>query len=139
MIDGQYPNCKRVIPQNLESSFSVNKNDLEAALKRISIMADSKLFKILFKISSGALKLIAPENNNGVAEEEIPCRYDGDNITMGINFTYVIEPLKVIDSEYVRFEFNTEENVDNELVIVKAIIIKAENDCDYLHVVVPLK
>lgn len=139
LIDGQYPNCKRVIPQDLSSSFKVNKNDLEAALKRISIMADSKLFRIIFKISSGNLKLIAPENNNGVAEEEIPCRYDGQDITMGINFTYVMEPLKFIESEYVKFEFNTEENVDNELVITKAIILKAENECDYLHVIVPLK
>ena len=139
LIDGRFPNYRKVIPENLGLKFQVNKNDLEAALKRITIMADKEVFRILFKISSGVLKLISPETDSGAAEEEIPCRYDGENITMAMNFVYVTEPLKVIETENVVIEFNIDENREDEGVVTKAVIMRSEPAGDYLHVVMPLK
>ena len=139
LIDGQFPNYKKVIPENLKMSIQLNKNDLESALKRTSIMADKENIKIILKISSGVLKIISPETDNGVAEEEIPCRYDGQDITMSLNFVYVTEPLKRIDSENVVFEFNNDENYGDEIVVTKAIIMHSEPKGDYLHVIMPLK
>ena len=123
LIEGQFPNYKKVIPEDLTISIQLNKNDLEAALKRTSIMADKEINKILFKISSGVLKIVSTETDNGAAEEEIPCRYDGSNISMALNFVYVTEPLKGIDSENVIFEFNGDEAFDDEIVVSKAILM----------------
>ena len=139
LIDGQFPNYKKVIPESLSMSFQVNKSDLESALKRTSIMADKEINKIIFKITSGVLKIISPETDNGAAEEEIPCRYDGQDITMSLNFVYITEPLKNIDSEYVVFNFNNDENIGDEIVVTKAIIMNSEPAGDYLHVIMPLK
>ena len=126
-------------PENLTSKIQVNKSDLESALKRITIMADKEVFRILFRISSGVLKLVSPETDSGAAEEEIPCRYDGQNITIAMNFVYVTEPLKVIDSENVVIEFNVDENREDEGIVTKAVIIRSEPAGDFQHVVMPLK
>ena len=139
LIDGRFPNYKKVIPENLTTSLQVNKTDLEAALKRITIMADKEVFRILFKVTPGVLKLISPETDSGAAEEEIPCRYDGQNITIAMNFVYVTEPLKVIDTENVVIEFNVDENREDEGIVTKAVIIRSEPATDYQHVVMPLK
>ena len=139
LIDGRFPNYKKVIPENLTTSLQVNKTDLEAALKRITIMADKEVFRILFKVTPGVLKLISPETDSGAAEEEIPCRYDGQNITIAMNFVYVTEPLKVIDTENVVIEFNVDENREDEGIVTKAVIIRSEPAADYQHVVMPLK
>ena len=120
-------------------SFQVSKSDLESALKRTSIMADKEINKIIFKVISGTLKIISPETDNGAAEEEIPCRYDGQDISMSLNFVYITEPLKNIDSEYVTFNFNNDENIGDEIVVTKAIIMNSEPAGDYLHVIMPLK
>ena len=139
LIDGQYPNYQKVIPENLSQSIMVNKADLDAALKRTTIMVDKKVSRIIFKISSGELKLISPESENGSADEIIPCRYDGQDISMALNFTYVTEPLKVIDSENVVFDFNINEaQSGEEAVITKAVIMRSEPAGDYIHVIMPM-
>ncbi len=139
LIEGQFPNYQKVIPENLTMSFMVNKADLDAALKRTTIMVDKKVSRIIFKISSGALKLISPESEIGTADEEIPCRYDGQEISMALNFTYVTEPLKVIDSENVVFDFNINEgSSDGDASITKAVIMRSEVAGDYIHVIMPM-
>ena len=139
LIEGQFPNYQKVIPENLTMSFMVNKADLDAALKRTTIMVDKKVSRIIFKISSGVLKLISPESDIGTADEEIPCRYDGQAISMALNFTYVTEPLKVIDSENVVFDFNISDGgSDGEANITKAVIMRSEAAGDYIHVIMPM-
>ena len=139
LIDGRFPNYRKVIPENLTMKFQVNKSDLEAALKRITIMADKEVYRVIFKVSPGVLKLISPETDSGAAEEEIPCRYDGQNINTSMNFTYVTEPLKVIESENVVIEFNIDENREDEGIVTKAVIMRSEPAGDYIHVIMPLK
>ncbi|MCQ2587500.1 MAG: DNA polymerase III subunit beta [Treponema sp.] len=134
LIDGQFPNYQKVIPENLSMSIMVNKADLTEALRRTTIMIDKKASKIIFKISSGVLKIISPDSDMGNADEEIPCRYDGNEINMGLNFNYIIDPLKVIDSENVVFDFNVNENND----VSKAVIMRSEPASDYLHVIMPM-
>ena len=139
LIDGQFPNYKKVIPENLTNSFAVNKDDLEAALKRTIIMIDKKVCRLLFKISSGILQIISPESDIGTADEEIPCRYDGPDASMYLNVNYISEPLRVIDSEYIVFNFNINESKgSDEVNITKALIMKADKDCDYIHVIMPM-
>lgn len=139
LIEGQFPNYQKVIPESLTKSFMVNKADLDAALKRTTIMVDKKVSRIIFRISSGVLKLISPESDIGTADEEIPCRYDGQDISMALNFTYVTEPLKVIDSENVVFDFNiTDGGSDGEANITKAVIMRSEPAGDYIHVIMPM-
>ena len=77
-------------------SFMVNKADLDAALKRTTIMVDKKVSRIIFKISSGVLKLISPESDIGTADEEIPCRYDGQDQVKGIGGIHYILILKML-------------------------------------------
>lgn len=138
LIDGQFPNYQKVIPEGLSQSFMVNKADLDAALKRTTIMVDKKVSRIIFKISSGVLKLISPESNDGSADEEIPCRYDGKDISMALNYTYVTDPLKVIESENVVFDFNVNEDASGEASITKAVIMRSEPAGDYIHVIMPM-
>ena len=139
LIDGQFPNYQKVIPENLTMSIQVNKADLDAALKRTTIMVDKKVSRIIFKISSGVLKLVSPDTELGNADEEIPCRYDGQDISMALNFTYVTEPLKVIESENVVFDFNINDAQGGEEAnITKAVIMHGDTASDYIHVIMPM-
>ena len=58
---------------------------------------------------------------------------------MSLNFVYITEPLKNIDSENITFNFNNDESLDNEIVVTRAIIMNSEPAGDYLHVIMPLK
>lgn len=129
LIDGQYPNYQKVIPEQQSYSFQVNKGDLESALRRTEIMIDKKVSRILFKISPGTLTLISPESEIGTADEEIPCRYDGEEVTIALNHRYVSEPLKNCGSENIVFEFTEP---------MKAITMRPEPAEDYFHIIMPM-
>ena len=49
-----------------------------------------------------------------------------------------MEPLRVIDSENVVFDFNIDDDSEEESNITKAVIIRPDTTSDYLHVVMPL-
>jgi len=140
LLGGDYPDYERVIPKGLNASFQVNKSDLEAALKRTVIMVEKKVNRIIFKISSGVLKLISPESEIGTADEEIPCRYDGQDISMAFNFNYLIDPIRVIGSENLVFEFKLNENQigGDEANIITAVVMHGDEACDYVHVIMPM-
>ena len=138
LIDGQYPAYKKVIPESLAYTFQVNKEDLDAALKRITTMVDRKKSRIIFKIEPGSLNLISPESDMGNAEEQIPCRYAGSPCSVGLNFVYIADLLKVIDSENIVFNFNAEFDNDDDVRINKAFNVKSEKDADYEHIIMPM-
>ena len=129
LLDGQFPNYQRVIPEKQAYSFQVQKNDLENALKRIALMVDKKICRILFNLKPGVLKIISPESDIGNADEEIPCEYNGDEITLALNYRYIGEPLKVIDTERIVFEFTES---------MKAITLHSEPKADYFHIIMPM-
>lgn len=133
LIDGQFPNYQRVIPENQESFFEVDKKDLIDALKRVSLFVEQKSHRVYFKIAPGILTITSQESELGVAKEEIPCMYDGQEFEMAFNYTYIEEPVKVINTDRLRFEFTPSENG------MKAITLKSEPVADFFHIVMPMQ
>ena len=129
LIDGQFPNYQKVIPENLQYNFQVNKDDFESALKRIEIMVEKNADKIIFRVGPGVLNISTPESDIGEADEEIPCRYDGEEIALGLSYRHIAEPLKSINSEYIAFEFTE---------LTKAIKMRPEPAGDYFHIMMPI-
>lgn len=129
LLEGEFPNYRRVIPQDLTRKFEVEKSDLEEALSRIGIMVDKNSTRIIFKLNPGQLTLISPESDIGNADEEIPCQYDGEEVMLAFNFKYIEEPLKKTDSKRIAFDF-----IDSN----KAVILRNEPKSDYFHVIMTM-
>ena len=130
LLEGQFPNYARVIPENQAHSFQVQKNDLMNALKRVSLMVDKKAGRLYFNISDGVLKISAQESDMGSADEEIPCEYAGQSYTLALNYIYIEEPLRVIEAERIVFEFTEE---------MKAVTMRPEPAGDYFHIIMPMQ
>lgn len=130
LIDGQFPNYRRVIPEQQLYSFEVEKADLQDALKRVGLMMDKKIQRIFFEITPGTLIISSQESEIGIAKEEIPCKYDGESMTKALSFMYIEEPLKVIESDRLCFEFSDG---------MKAITLKSEPAEDYFHIIMPMQ
>jgi len=129
LIEGQFPNYRRVIPENQEHRVLVNRDELADALKRVSLLVE-KSRRIYLTVSNEGLTLKSEESDIGQATEEISCEYDGPETTLALNFTYLVDPLRVIDSESITMNF-TESG--------KAITINPEPKADYFHIVMPMQ
>ena len=130
LIEGQFPNYQRVIPEQQSYSFSVNRIELIEALKRVSLLVEQKSRRIYMTVESGFLSIASEESEIGTAKEDIPCRYDGESVTIALNYRYFEEPLKVMNDESVKVEF-TEPN--------KAITLRPVPEHDFFHIVMPMQ
>ena len=130
LLEGQFPNYERVSPEHQAFNFQVYKADLVDALKRVALMVDKKAGRIFFNISDGVLKITSSQSDMGSADEEIPCQYQGDSYTIALNFRYIEEPLRGINSEKIAFEFTEE---------MKAVTMRPEPAEDYFHIIMPMQ
>jgi len=130
LIEGQFPNYGRVIPASQDYSFEVETKDLLEALKRVALLVEQKSRRIYMNAAPGTLTISSQETEIGTAKEEIPCKYDGAEITLALNYLYLEEPIKVIGSERVKIEFTES---------MKAITLKSEPEKDFFHIVMPMQ
>jgi len=130
LIEGQFPNYRRVIPENQEKSFSVNRIEMLDALKRVSLLVEQKSHRIYLGLSSGTMAIFCEENEIGDAREEIPCKYDGDEIKIALNYRYIEEPFKVMKGDEINVKFSEP---------TKAITITPVPEGDFFHIIMPMQ
>ncbi len=130
LIEGQFPNYNRVIPDNQNFEVTVRRDELIEAVKRVSLLVENKSRRIFLNITNGMIELNSEESEIGVATEEIECAYEGNDTLIALNYSYLIDPLRVIENENIKLLF-TESN--------KAITLKSAEDSDYFHIVMPMQ
>ena len=129
LIEGSFPNYKKVIPDNQEFSLIVKREEMINALRRVSLMVE-KSKRIYLGIYPGRMSVYSEESEIGTVEDEIPCQYDGEELTIALNYRYLDEPFKVMTDDEIRLRFNS---------AVKAITIEPVPAKDFFHIVMPMQ
>lgn len=109
LIEGPYPNYDQVIPRDNDRVAIADKLALVSALKRMSIVASEQTHRIRLSFNSGMLKFSVQTPDLGEAQDEIPVKYDGDQMDIGFNGSYLLEILKFIPTDEVRLTFKAPE------------------------------
>lgn len=112
LIDGEYMNYKRIIPETFERSAYVNTSAFLNAAERALIVTEDKLggssSKTFIKLEfDGDLLKISSASTGGSVYEELPVSMDGDDLVIGFNCRFLVDALKVAsDSETVCIKMN---------------------------------
>jgi len=130
LLDGQFPNYRKVIPEEQPNSLSVNRTEMLDALRRVSLLVEQKSHRIYLGLKPGIMEIYSEEGEIGDAKEEIPCKYDGEEVALALNYRYIEEPFKVINSDEISIRFSGP---------TKAITIVPVPKTDFLHVVMPMQ
>ena len=109
LIEGPYPNYEQVIPRENDKTATADKAMLNAALRRMSIVASDQTHRIRMGFASGTCKLSVQTPDLGEAQEEVTVAYDGDPLEIGFNAAYLLEILKFIPTDEVRLTFKAPE------------------------------
>src|SRR5687767_15035953 len=133
LIDARFPDYKVVIPADNPYRLTVNKNDFQSALRRVSIFSNKSTNQVALNISGSELQLAAQDVDFSFeGNERMKCQYDGEDLTIAFNARFLIEMLNAADGEEVRIELATP---------TKAGILRptdAAKDEDLLMLVMPL-
>ncbi|MGO9307420.1 MAG: DNA polymerase III subunit beta [Spirochaetia bacterium] len=130
LIDGQFPDYRRVIPDNQKYRATIEKAALEDALRRVSLLVEQKSRKVVFSLSESSLTIMSKESELGIATEELPCEYAGPAMSFAVNCMYMSEPLHEIGSATVTMEFSD---------VNKAITLKPAPDEGYTNIIMPMQ
>ncbi|MCC7402608.1 MAG: DNA polymerase III subunit beta [Chitinophagaceae bacterium] len=133
LIDGRFPDYKVVIPTDNPYLLTVNRNDFQNALRRVSVFSNKSTNQVVLNISGSELQLAAQDIDfNFEGNERMKCRYNGEDLMIAFNARFVIEMLGATDSNEVNMELSTY----NKAGILKPA--EQDEDEDLLMLVMPL-
>ena len=87
-IEGQFPNHQQLIPQSFEHEAVIDRLELLEVVNRTRLMAQRNS-PLKLQFTNGSLTLSASTQDVGAAEESLPIRYDGEDLTIGFNADYL--------------------------------------------------
>jgi len=104
LIDGRYPEFRRVIPEKTESVLIVKKNELEKNIKLGSIFSSS-VSDIKIHADKDSLYILAQNSARGEINAKMKAELSGEVFRVAVNYRYLLDGLKTINTPEVQMEY----------------------------------
>jgi DNA polymerase III subunit beta len=114
LIEGNYPDYKKVFPESLPHKLTTNKQDLKSALQRMSILSNEQFKGVKLSLNKTDITLSTNNPSLEEGEDSIPCEYSGESFDIGFNLSYLLEVIDVISSDNIEIQLN---NADSGCLI----------------------
>lgn len=132
-LDGTYPNYRQLIPDGFARSFDVDRRAFISALERIAVLADqhNNVVKVSGDNTSELLQISADAQDVGSGSESLSAEFTGDAVQIAFNVRYVLDGLKVMDSDRIVLRCNAP--------TTPAIISPKDDDIGFTYLVMPVQ
>ena len=137
LLEGKYPDTSRIVPTNFPVIIPFNKEELLAAVERVSLLSprdrDTNYNIIKLTLRSDHVVEISSTNPEvGDALEEITPngRVVGSSLQIAFSSRYLIEALKSFASSDITISFAGE---------VRPFVLNGPLDIDLLHLILPVR
>jgi DNA polymerase III subunit beta len=107
LMEGNYPNYQQVVPKEGGKRITVNRVELEGALRRVSVLSKDKASAVKVSFSTDKMTLFSSSPDYGEATEELPARYEGEALSTGFNARYLLDVFSVMDGDSISLQMET--------------------------------
>ncbi len=104
LVEGNYPDYRRVIPGEAEERIPLLREELLQALRRAEIMTSDKSNSVKLTFTKNNLAITANTPEVGEARESLAINYKGKDLAVAFNPTYLMDSLKALDQDEVFLE-----------------------------------
>ncbi len=132
IIQGKFPDYKKVFPTSADNSYQVNRRELLEAAERASIIASSSNNVVRLYFENGHLEIKAQASKLGEFKESLPVKVvkgQGDT-RIAFNVRLLVDALKNSEMEELLVEFNNE---------LSPCLIKAVEGNEFVYVIMPIR
>jgi DNA polymerase-3 subunit beta len=107
LIDGNFPEYRRLLPTGFEREISVSREDLMGTLRRVNLFAQRQTPPVPVSLSftEGSVEVIVKNGDVGEAHEKLPANSE-DDFLISFNPGYLLDGVSAIDTEKVKFKLN---------------------------------
>ncbi|MDG6895667.1 DNA polymerase III subunit beta [Volucribacter amazonae] len=102
LIDGRFPDYRRVLPRNANRILEANWDLLKQAFSRAAILSNERVRSVRLQLNENQLTITASNPEQEVAEEIIDVAYTGEEMEVGFNVTYILDVLNALKCNQVR-------------------------------------
>ena len=132
LLNGNYPDTNKLIPEKFDIKIKVNLNSFYNAIDRASLLTNAEeknIIKLELKKNQMIISSNIPEIGN--VEEKININYDiKENFKISFSSKYMMDALKTFDSEEIELSFNGE---------IKPIIINYVDNKELIQLILPIR
>jgi|5B_taG_2_1085324.scaffolds.fasta_scaffold45882_2 DNA polymerase-3 subunit beta len=107
LVDGRYPDYKRVVPSDCPVTATINTEEFRSSVRRTIPITTKINNGILFGFAGDSLTISATNEVSEQGTESMPCHISGGSMEIGFNGAYVMDALSSINEE------NTTINMSN--------------------------
>ncbi len=130
LIDGSFPDYKRVIPTDNNNILEVEREKLLSAVDRVSTIANEKSPVIKFKLLKDVINLNTINNENSTATEDLNLNYDGDELEIGFNSKYIMDIVNNLQDEKISIKLKDSSS---------PIIAQEKSNSNLVYVLMPMR
>ncbi len=130
LIEGQFPNYEKVLPEGSERRLTVDNKALAAALRRALIVAREDANRVVLKGTPESVVVTADSQDVGHVEETVVASLEGEETEVAFNARYLLEALEAIPDESVVLELSEP---------LSPGVLKPLDSEDYTYVIMPMQ
>ena len=130
LVEGKFPDYQRVIPANHHQQIVLGRAALLASLQRTAIMTSDKFKGVSLTVQPGVLRVASNNAEQEEAVDELDIAYDGPQIDIGFNVSYLIDVLANMGQEMVQI---------NLLDSNSSALITVPESARFKYVVMPMR
>lgn len=130
LLDGEFIKYDQIIPNEFNTNVKVNTYDLLNSIERASLLSNeskNNIIKLVFKNNN---LNISTNVEIGSVDENIDIELEGKELEIGFNPKFLIDVLKIIDSDEIIMKLTTS---------VSPCIIKPIDNDNYTYLVLPVR
>ncbi len=129
-IDGEYPDYKRVIPNQLPETLKVSKKELGTSLRRMALLVSDRSRVVTFEFKKNQIVLSTNNPDLGEASDEVSAKYNGPVMKTGFNVRFFLDALSNFDGDEIQIELGEK---------LQPALLKCPDNPGYLIVVMPMR
>ena len=130
LIEGEFPNYRQLIPSSYPNRLVVGKEPLLDAVRRVKLLVRDTTTPVRIALRADGIELTVITQEVGQASEEVDAKYEGTEMTVAFNPTYLIEGVEAVAGDEVLLE-----TVD----ALKPATVKSTERGDYLYLLMPVR
>ncbi|WP_446831103.1 DNA polymerase III subunit beta [Candidatus Foliamicus sp.] len=137
LVEGRYPEYRRVIPERLEKPLLANRVALETALSRVALVAresrgvrDQRIPLVSIAVKENTIGISTEGGQGAEAQDEVEVQYHGPEIKVGFNAIYLTDVLRSLQSDEVEMHMRDGNS---------SVLICAPDKAGVQHIVMPMR
>jgi DNA polymerase-3 subunit beta len=130
LLDGSYPDYRQLIPNEYPNRLHVGKDSLLDALRRVRLLVRDNTTPVRLSMRQGGVDLTVVSQEVGDASETVDADFDGEELTIAFNPTYLIDGVEAVPGDEVLLE-----TVD----ATKPATVRAAEQTDFRYLLMPVR